>query len=72
MNAVNEISFQVEQLDRSAAITSVPEAVVLLGTVRGLVVHQEHVLFLAGDVCNHLPGKGTLLHIPSDFIIFVR
>ena len=36
------------------------------GSVRGLVVHQKHVLLLTGDICHHPAGKGTLLHMPDN------
>ena len=68
MDAVDEISFQVEKLDGSPPVSSVPEAVVALLPVRGLIVHQKHVFLLAGDIGNHLPGKGT----PQSTLIFFQ
>ena len=36
------------------------------GTVGGLVVHQEHILFLASDVRDHASGGAALFHVPDD------
>ena len=66
MDAVDKGPLMVEQLDGPDAVATVPEAIVTLLPVRSLVVHQEHVRLLTGDVRNHLPGYARLLDMPDD------
>ena len=66
MNAIDEVPFDIEKLDGPDAVATVPEAVVTLLPVRSLIVHQEHVRLLTGDVGHHPAGKGALFHVPDN------
>ena len=50
MDAVHQIAMAVEELDGADAVPAIPEPVMAFGAVRGFIVHQQHVLFLAGDI----------------------
>jgi hypothetical protein len=66
VNKIDEFAMWVEELDSADAVAAVPEAGVTAGAIWGFVVHQEHVLFLAGDVRDHAAGSAALLNVPDD------
>ena len=66
MDAVDEVAVTVEQLDGAHAVPAVPQALVPFRPVRGFVVHQEHVFFLAGHIRNHPAGAAPLFHMPDN------
>ena len=57
------------KFDISLAVSSVPEAVVALLSVRLLVVYKEHVFLTAVDIDVHCRAHGLLPYVPEDFII---
>ena len=63
---IYELAAPVEP-HRAAAVAAVPQSVVPLSAVGSFVVHQEHILLLAGDIRNHAVAPGSLLHVPDDF-----
>ena len=62
---VDELVVAVK-LNGTLAVTAVPETVVELLAVGRLVVYEEHILLLAGDVGNHTVAPGLLLNVPND------
>ena len=66
MDSVYQPAPGVEQLDGPHAVPAVPETFVSLLSIRRLIVHQQHVFLLAGDIRDHPAGAAALLHVPDD------
>ena len=66
VNTVDQFSVRIEQMYGSDTIAAVPETIVPFGTIRGFVIHEEHILLLASDIGNHPARRTPLLHVPDN------